>query len=211
MLRVWGQVVTAVLRRVCCVSLCCLPLAASAAKYPPPEGLLVEAQPAEGSARAVKATGVIRSKPEAVWLSLTDYDAFPDYMPNIRKTKVQRQEGNTYWVANTFNITIKNLNYVVKIVQDRIAKPWKISWTRDSGDMEVIDGHYVLHEVPEGTRLEYASKVDSGFPMPGFVQDALIKRSIPNLYDAVAQRSAMHERNGVGQRPEVKNGDKKKQ
>jgi len=159
----------------------------------PPEGMVVEALPANGSSRGVKATGIIRSKPEAVWRTLTDYPAFPEYMPNVLESKIQRQEGNVSWVTIKFSVTVKNVNYMLKIVHERNVKPWKITWTRVEGDLKSIDGHYVLHETPEGTRLEYVEMVDSGSFVPGFIQEALTKRSIPNLYKAVAERAAKHE------------------
>ncbi len=159
-----------------------------------PKDLVIETLPANGSARGVKATGIIRSKPEAVWRALTDYPAFPEYMPNILESKVQREEGNTSWVAIKFSATVKNLNYVLKIVHERNVRPWKITWTRVEGDLRSIDGHYVLYEIPEGTRLEYVEMVDSGSFVPGFVQETLTRHSIPNLYKAVAERAAKYEK-----------------
>jgi ribosome-associated toxin RatA of RatAB toxin-antitoxin module len=163
------------------------------ADFLPPEGLVIEGLPETGSARGVKAAGIIRYHPEFVWRVLTDYPAFPEYMPNIRESRVTKQEGNVSWVASKFNVSVKNLNYVLRIVHERDTKPWKISWTRDSGDMKLIEGYYLLQEVPGGTRLEHVSKVDTGSFMPGFIQEALTKRSLPELYRAIAERAAMHE------------------
>jgi len=159
----------------------------------PPEGMVVEALPVTGSARGVKATAIIRSKPEAVWHTLTDYPAFPEYMPHVLESKIQRQEGDVSWIVIKFSVTLKNVNYMLRIVHECNLKPWKIAWSRVEGDLKSIDGHYVLHEIPEGTRLEYSEMVDSGWFVPGFIQEALIKRSIPNLYKAVAERSAKYE------------------
>ncbi len=156
----------------------------------PPKDVVIETLPANGPAHGVKATGIIRSKPEAVWRTLTDYAAFPEYMPNVLESKVQREEGNISWVAIKFSVAVKYVNYVLKIVHERSAKPWKITWTRVEGDLKSIDGHYTLYEIPEGTRLEYVEIVDSGSFVPGFIQEALTKRSIPNLYKAVAERAA---------------------
>lgn len=158
-----------------------------------PEGLIVEALPANGSARGVKATALIRSEPEAVWQTLTDYAAFPEYMPHVRESKIRKQEGNVSWVAITFSVPLKNVNYLLEIVHERTVKPWQIAWTRVGGDLKSIDGHYILHETPEGTILEYSEMVDSGWFIPGFIQEALTKRSIPNLYKAVAEHAAQHE------------------
>jgi len=159
----------------------------------PPEGMVVEALPVTGSARGVKATAIIRSKPEAVWHTLTDYPAFPEYMPHVLESKIQKQEGNVSWVAITFSVILKNVNYTLEIVHEREVKPWTIAWTRIDGDLKSIHGHYVLHETSEGTRLEYSEMVDSGSFLPGFIQEALTKHSIPNLYKAVAERAAKHE------------------
>ncbi len=155
--------------------------------------LVIETLPAKASARGVKATGIIRSTPEAVWRTLTDYPAFPEYMPNVLESKVQREEGNTSWVAIKFSATVKNLNYVLKIVHEHNVRPWKITWTLVEGDLKSIDGHYVLYEIPEGTRLEYVEMVDPGPFVPGFIQETLTRHSIPNLYRAVAERAAKHE------------------
>ncbi len=160
----------------------------------PPKDVAVETLPANGSARGVMATGVIRSKPEAVWRALTDYRAFPEYMPNVLESKVERQEGNVSWVEIKFSVTVKNLNYVLKIVHERNVKPWKITWTLVGGDLKSIDGHYLLYEVPEGTRLEYTERVDPGSSVPRFIQEALTKHSVPNLYKALAERAAKDER-----------------
>jgi len=159
----------------------------------PPEDLVVETLPANGSARGVKATGTIRSGSEAVWRTLTDYSAFPEYMPHVLESKIQKQEGNVSWVAITFSVILKNVNYTLEIVHEREVKPWTIAWTRIDGDLKSIHGHYVLHETSEGTRLEYSEMVDSGSFLPGFIQEALTKHSIPNLYKAVAERAAKHE------------------
>ncbi len=159
----------------------------------PPNDLVVKILPANGSARGVKATGIIRSKPEAVWRILTDYPAFPEYMPHVLESKVEREEGNVSWVAIKFSVAVKTVNYVLKIVHERNVTPWTITWTLVEGDLKSIDGHYVLYETPEGTRLEYVERVDSGSFVPGFIQEALIKHSIPSLYKAVAERAAEHE------------------
>ncbi len=159
----------------------------------PPKDMVIEALPANGSARGVKATGIIRSKPGAVWRTLTDYPAFPEYMPHVLESKIQREEGNVSWVAIKFSVSLKNVNYVLKIVHERNVRPWKITWTLVEGDLKSINGHYVLYETSEGTRLEYVEMVDPGSFVPGFIQEALAKHSVPNLYKAVAERAAKHE------------------
>ncbi len=151
--------------------------------------VVVEALPAKGSARAVKAVGTVRAKPDSVWKALTDYPAFPEYMPNVVESKVQKQEGDNIWVASKFSVTIKNVNYVLKLTHEHQVKPWKITWTRVEGDLNAIDGHYIVQEVPEGTRIEYVSIIDSGSFVPGFIQEALTKRSVPDLFKAVAERA----------------------
>jgi ribosome-associated toxin RatA of RatAB toxin-antitoxin module len=163
------------------------------ANTPPPEGLIVEALPANGSARGVKATATIRSEPEAVWRTLTDYAAFPEYMPHIVQSKILKREGNISWVAITFSLIVKKVNYTLEIVHEREVKPWKIAWTRVEGDLKSITGYYILHETPKGTLLEYSEMVDSGSFIPGFIQELLTKRSIPNLYKAIAEHAAQHE------------------
>lgn len=156
------------------------------------DNLVVEPQPSPGSSMAVKCSGFIHAHPQFVWQALTDYRAFPEFMPNIRGFKIIKEEGSVAWAATEFSVAFVTLNYVARIVHEQKTKPWKISWSRTEGDLKTVEGYYVLEEVSGGTRLLYSSLVDSGMSVPKFIQESLSKRSIPGLYDAVATRAVMY-------------------
>jgi ribosome-associated toxin RatA of RatAB toxin-antitoxin module len=152
---------------------------------------LVKSDGEEGS--RARASGIVPSRPEAIWAVLTDWESYPSFMPNIEETKLRRREGDRAWISQHLSVMWNAIRYGV--VWDMKPREGHVRFALDEtqpSDLAALDGSWQLVPLRDGggTLLRYESFTDVGRAVPAFIRDALSKRSLPAVMRAVREEVA---------------------
>jgi ribosome-associated toxin RatA of RatAB toxin-antitoxin module len=83
----------------------------------------------------------------------------------------------------------------------RLEPPNRIAFWQHKGPFRRVEGQWSLRAVVDGTQTTYRVQVDPGWPVPGPIQNLLLKQGLPALADAIRRRS---ESGGTWQKPDYK-------
>lgn len=156
--------------------------------------LVAETNQETAGARGEGRGSVLVHRPEGeLWRILTDHRRFPEFMPRIEKVQVLDEtpggERSQLWL----DATVKHIDYALDYRYRPEAGVIVYSMAKDPPPHGVKEasGTWRLIPVDAGasTVVVYASKIDIGFWVPGFVAEYLSKRSIPNVLEAVKRRA----------------------
>lgn len=144
----------------------------------------------------VFAYGIIPATPDQVWEVLTDFSAWPNFLPKVREVSVSKVEGDNLWLYHKMKIMITIEYTVIYTFEPEIGRA---GWVLDKESKHSIGdttGFWEMVPVNGGrwTLMTYHAMVDTGMPVPAFVENFLTKESLPQiiegLRDEVAKRTA---------------------
>jgi ribosome-associated toxin RatA of RatAB toxin-antitoxin module len=138
----------------------------------------------------VTAGGSVKAAPAAVWKVLTDYEAMPEFVPDLKTNKVVSRSGNLVVIEQSgvarFLFLTRDINLVVQATEEPITS---ISISLVDGDMKVYACRWELIALPDGgTRVAYTGRMVPKFYVPGMLGSNIIRRDIERMMKAVLER-----------------------
>ena len=119
--------------------------------------------------------------PEKLFEVIVDYEKYPEFLPEVKKVKIEAGQGSIKEVTYTVDIKAKVINYTLKHTAER---PNNLSWTMIKGEMmKGNDGSWVLKAgtQPGTTDATYTIDLKLSSLVPGFIEKALAEQSLPGL------------------------------
>ena len=123
----------------------------------------------------------INVPPEKLFDVIVDYEKYPEFLPEVKKVKVDAGQGAIKEVTYTVDIKAKVITYTLKHTADR---PNKLAWTMVKGEMmKGNDGTWMLKPgaQPGTTDATYTIDLKLSSLVPGFIEKALAEQSLPGL------------------------------
>lgn len=135
-------------------------------------------------AGAMRAESLIRRPPANVWAVLTDFEHWPEFMPLIRGTRVERRVGARLWVEQQYRILLVPLAHTS--IYELDPGDGRLSWRLDEEqphDIAASQGEWELVAVSAGreTLVRYDARMSAGRAVPEFVERMLRERSLEQL------------------------------
>ena len=131
-------------------------------------------------AQATKSV-TVNVPPDKLFDVIADYEKYPEFLPEVKKVKVDAGQGSIKEVTYTVDIKAKVINYTLKHTAER---PTKVSWTMIKGEMmKGNDGTWVLKPgaQPGTTDATYTIDLKLSSLVPGFIEKALAEQALPAL------------------------------
>ena len=117
--------------------------------------------------------------PEKLFDVIVDYEKYPEFLPEVKKVKVEFGSGNVKEVTYTVDIKAKVITYTLK---HTARPPDQLAWTMVRGEMmKGNDGAWELRKVPQGTEATYRIDLKLGALVPSMVERLLAEQSLPGL------------------------------
>ncbi len=126
---------------------------------------------------AAKAKIFFDASPEEVFAVLTEYESYPEFIPEISRAKIL-EEGPGYIVADFILNAGKAINYVLRFQPEPYSG---ITWSYVRGDLRDNKGSWKLRPKKGGTEGIYEVSMDFGRLMPKFVINAVAGVGLPNV------------------------------
>jgi ribosome-associated toxin RatA of RatAB toxin-antitoxin module len=148
-----------------------------------------------GIKTSVQTSAIIPRTPAQVWSVLVDFDSRPEFTPGLKESHTRKVEGERVWLDERVRVWWINVRYHIidTLEPDRGVISWVLDKSRDN-DIKDSFGSWQLVPLPPGpqTLVRYRAHIDTGQPVPGFIETFLVKRSLPtlvrNLRDEVERR-----------------------
>ena len=114
--------------------------------------LIVVRQRKDLSLINVTAAQVVNASPEVVWATLTDFEAYPRFMPQTTQEKILERQGNTFRIEQTIEVKVWQLPSVEITYQliNQMEPPNRIRFWHHSGTLVGTYGGWDL--VPSGPK-----------------------------------------------------------
>ncbi len=130
----------------------------------------------------------IRAARETIWEIISDYNNLAGTLPKVRESRVVSENGNVKIVDQTsktgvlfVRIKFRALSEVTEIY------PEKLAFELIAGDFELFSGAWHLVPWEEGTLVSWSARVKPVFSAPGFIVDAVQKRDLRQLLEAIRE------------------------
>ena len=144
----------------------------------------------------VKAYCIINTLPDVAWAIMLNYHKFDEFMPRLEKVEILEQTAHTMKVTETVHVLLGVISYTV----DLIFQPEQrtVHWTLDKSrkhDLAETSGSWEFLPYGHGkTMLRYTTTLDSGFFIPRFLEEYLLRN---NLSDALLSLKRRAESGGT--------------
>ena len=131
---------------------------------------------------------LVHRPPREVWAVLTDFEHWPEFMPLVNETHVERREGATLWVAQHYSVMWYPLRHTT--VYELDPADGRLSWHLDleqPHDIASSEGAWQLVAVDQGraTVVRYQSRIGAGRSVPEFLERRLRERSVIQMMSAL--------------------------
>ncbi len=136
-----------------------------------------------GATRSV----VINTPVEQVFAVIKDYQKYPEFLPEVKSTRISNRRGNEVDVHYEVDV-LKKIRYTLKLKEE---PPNRISWTFVEGElMRDNRGHWLLEDIGGGkTRATYNIEMKLGPLVPKSIVNALVDSSLPKMLEAFKKRA----------------------
>jgi len=143
----------------------------------------LEGEPNDSSG-ATRAQSLIRRPPANVWTVLTDFERWPEFMPLIDGTHIERRAGAKLWVEQRYSIMLMPFGHTT--IYDLDPRDGRLSWSLDEAaphDIAASRGAWALLPIGAGheTLVRYDARMSAGRAVPEFVERMLRDRSLEQM------------------------------
>lgn len=136
-------------------------------------------------AKAIE-TVEIKATKKKIYDIITDFESYPEFLPETKSVVVDKHKGNHYVVTFTIEV-MKSISYTL----DMHGKPCdELAWTLVKGDMmKDNSGRWILEEIKKGvTKVSYEVDVDLGLLVPASLTKALVSKDLPRMLKRFKER-----------------------
>jgi ribosome-associated toxin RatA of RatAB toxin-antitoxin module len=132
-------------------------------------------------------TIVINAPVEKVFDIITQYERYPEFLPEVKEVRASNRQGNTVELHYKVDV-MKTVRYSIRVTEER---PRRMAWTFIEGEMMKDNkGSWLLEPEGEGkTRATYNVEMALGLLVPKAVVNALVDTSLPKMLDAFKRRA----------------------
>ncbi|MBM4392505.1 MAG: SRPBCC family protein [Deltaproteobacteria bacterium] len=116
--------------------------------------------------------------PDKVMSVITDFAAYPRFVPEMLESTVLRREAAA-WVVKFAVRVVRRIDYTLRLEQ---VSPTQLRWSLVEGTFRANNGGWDLAPLDGGarrTRADYFIDLDVGMFVPGSVMKTLVEKSLP--------------------------------
>jgi len=143
----------------------------------------------DGRLRLVTGGALVPAPPEDVWTLITDYERYPEWVPQTTETQVVRDDGQVKEVSLRldfrFSIAKKTLRYVLRYHEH---PPSRVDFSLVEGDLSQAEGSWQIVPTDGGSLVFYSTLTD--LESMGWIVKSLIAEQ-PSMDLAIQASTAL--------------------
>lgn len=116
---------------------------------------------------------------------ITDYEKYPEFLPEVKGIRILEEQGNKKLVEFTISV-IKNFKYNLWLTEHNTDS---VAWEFAGGDIfKQMSGHWKLADEAGKCRATYGVEAKMGLLVPGAITKTIIEVNLPNMISAYHKR-----------------------
>jgi carbon monoxide dehydrogenase subunit G len=142
----------------------------------------------------VKAYCVINTLPDVAWAVLLNYHQFDEFMPRLEKIEVLEKTKSTMKVTETVRVPLGVIRYTIDLsfTPEQRTVTWALDKSRKHDLAETFGGWELLPYSQGKTILRYTTTLDSGFFVPQFLEELLLRNNLSDTLLSLKRRAESH-------------------
>jgi len=144
----------------------------------------VDSKDAEGNKKSlVQSAAILRFSPQDVWSVVIDFESRPKFIPGVKEAKIVRHDGNHFWLQEHLRVFLMNIRFgVINTVDPELGRvSWRIDPDTKNDIADTTGAWQIVGISNDRTLVHYQACIDSGQPVPGFIEDYFAQRSLPKM------------------------------
>jgi uncharacterized membrane protein len=141
---------------------------------------------------SVKDSIDIKATTDEIFEVATDFEAYPEWNTNIKKVEIKETDDEGYATHVWYQVDAKVKTLTYTLAYDYSDAPNSFSWSLLDGDVKELSGSYTFDEFDDVTEVAYETRIDPGFPIPGFLkrqgEKQIVKGALNDLKKRVESR-----------------------
>jgi hypothetical protein len=135
----------------------------------------------------IHASTVLNAGGAAAWRVLTDYSRYPEFIPDLRASRIVARQGATVTVEQSGDATLWLFKLPLDITFEINEFPPNGLQSRAvAGNLRALASSYSLTPVASGVRLDYEGHIAPGFEIFGDLEQAAVERNVARQFQALA-------------------------
>ena len=149
-----------------------------------------------GDAIHIRASTVLNADTATAWRVLTDYDRYPEFIPDLRTSRVIARRGAIVTVEQSGDAALWLVKWPLNITFEINELPPNGLRSRAiAGSLRALASNYTLTTVASGVRLDYEGDIAPGFEFFGDIEQVAVQQNVARQFQALADEI---ERKGTG-------------
>lgn len=148
----------------------------------------------DAGAKVISNSGamIVVNKPvDAVWQVIKDFEKLPEFIPRMISSEKYYEKDGVVGIRQALKILWKKVNY--NVLQREDVENHTLTFELDKSqqnDIAETRGQWILRPYGEDKCLAvYTLALDTGMPVPRFIQNMLLRQDLPGTLDAIKQRT----------------------
>jgi len=139
-----------------------------------------------GDAVDIRASAALNADAATAWRVLTDYDAYPRFIPDLLVSRVIARRGATVTVEQSGHARLWLLRIPLEVTYEiREFPPYRLRSRAVAGSMRSMDSVYLLTPTSSGVGVEYAGRVEPGFDLFGRIEEYVVRENVARQFQAL--------------------------
>ena len=135
----------------------------------------------------IHASAVLNADAATAWRVLTDYDRYPEFIPDLRESRVVARRDPIVTVEQSGDAALWQFKFPLHITFEiRESPPNGLQSRAVAGSLRSLLSSYALTPVGPSMRLDYIGHVAPGFALFGPIEQTAVERNIARQFEALA-------------------------
>lgn len=135
----------------------------------------------------IRASAVLHADAATAWRVLTDYNRYPEFIPDLRSSRVTARRGATVMVEQSGDAALWRLHMPIEITFEITEiPPYQLYSRAVAGSLRWLASDYTIHWTSDGLRLDYVGHVIPGWEILGRIEQSVIQQNIARQFQALA-------------------------
>jgi ribosome-associated toxin RatA of RatAB toxin-antitoxin module len=136
----------------------------------------------------VQAEAHLDAPVQTAWRVLTGYEHYPEFIPDLKSSRVLARAGNTAIVEQKGEAGFFLYHFPLEVTFSVTEVPGNtVSSRAISGTFREMIGTYVLTETNPGVRLVYTGRLVPAFPLPPLIGVTAVRAAVERQFMALAR------------------------
>ena len=141
----------------------------------------------DGEAIDIRASALVSADAGTPWRVLTDYDHYPDFVPDLQVSRIVARNGAVVTVEQSGAAVLGLFKLPLDITFGIQEMPPRVLVSRVvAGSLRQLTSRYALRSVPGGARLDYVGRVVPGFEFLGRFEQTVVEQNVGRQFQALA-------------------------